>query len=86
MLAVTADRFPAGGATMYAILAAFGNAGGTVSLAIGITADRASLRLAVGSVAACPLLLVLLLAWPHYRSACARGNRAPQRAEESPAG
>lgn len=62
MLAVTADRFPAGGATMYAILAAFGNAGGTVSLAIGAVADRSDLHVAIGAAAVCPLLLVLLLA------------------------
>jgi fucose permease len=65
MLAVTADRFPAGGATMYAILAAFGNAGGTVSLAIGAVADRSSLHVAIGAAAICPLLLVLLLARLH---------------------
>lgn len=62
MLAVTGDRFPAGGATMYAILAAFGNAGGTVSLAIGAVADRSSLHVAIGAAAVCPLLMVLLLA------------------------
>lgn len=61
MLAVTADRFPAGGATMYAILAAFGNAGGIISLAIGAIADAYSLRVSIAAVAICPLLLMLLL-------------------------
>lgn len=60
-LGITADRFPHGGATMFALLAAFGNAGGWANMVIGSVADQSSLRVALGSMAICPLLMAGLL-------------------------
>jgi len=66
MLAVTADRYPGGGATMFAALAALGNAGGIfMPWIVGMVADGSSLSLGIATSAAAPLLmlpLVLILA------------------------
>jgi len=65
MLAVTADRYPDGGATMFGTLAAFGNAGGIfMPWLVGLIADRSNLHwgLAISAVAPAimlPLVLVL---------------------------
>ena len=62
VLATTADRFPAGGATLFAILAATGNAGAMVMpWAIGGVADRAGLRWGLAAAAVCPLLMIGVL-------------------------
>lgn len=62
MLATSADRFPRGGATMFALLAALGNAGGVfMPWAIGVAADRWTLRAGLAMSALCPLLMALLL-------------------------
>lgn len=65
MLAVTADRYPAGGATMFGMLAALGNAGGIfMPWAVGWIADRADLHWGLAVSALAPLFmlpLVLLL-------------------------
>jgi len=61
VLGVTADRFPTGGATMFALLAAAGNAGGAMNLVIGGIADRSNLHVAMGAVAVCPAIMVALL-------------------------
>ena len=63
MLAASADRFPQGGATMFALLAALGNAGGIfMPWAIGLAADRWTLKAGLAMSAACPLLMAMLLA------------------------
>lgn len=60
-LGLTADRFPHGGATMFALLAAFGNAGGAMNMVIGSIADRSGLHAAIAAVAICPAVMVGLL-------------------------
>jgi len=62
MLAVTADRWPHGGASMFAVLAAFGNAGGIVMpWLVGWIADRSDLRLGLAMSAVAPLLMAPLV-------------------------
>jgi fucose permease len=65
MLAVTADRYPAGGATMFGALAALGNAGGIfMPWVVGLITDKSDLHWGLAVSALAPLLmlpLVLLL-------------------------
>jgi len=63
MLAVTADRYPDGGASMFGLLAAFGNAGGIfMPWLVGWVADRSDLHwgLAVSAVAPAVMLPAVL--------------------------
>jgi len=72
-LAVAGDRFPQGGASMFGLLAAFGNFGGIfMPWVIGVTADVAAIRwgLAAGTVA--PVALAILLACIRRQPATAR--------------
>jgi fucose permease len=63
-LALAADRFPHGGASMFGLLAACGNFGGIfMPWAAGVVADRSSLRLGLASTALCPLLMIAALLW-----------------------
>src|ERR1700741_1072974 len=63
-LGVAADRFPQGGATMFGLLAAFGNLGGILMpWLVGVTSDWSSLRLGLGTSTACPLLMAFVLLW-----------------------
>jgi fucose permease len=63
-LGVAADRFPRGGATMYGLLAAFGNLGGILMpWLVGVTSDWSSLRLGLATSTACPLLMAFVLLW-----------------------
>ena len=66
VLAVTADRFPAGGATMFALLAATGNAGAMfMPWLIGGVADGYGMRVALATAGLCPLIMIgVLLAMP----------------------
>ncbi len=57
-LGLTADRFPHGGATMFALLAAFGNAGGTMNMVIGSVADWTNLHVALAMMAVCPMIML----------------------------
>ena len=67
-LGVAADRFPRGGASMFGLLAAFGNLGGILMpWLVGVTADRSSLRLGLATSTACPLLMAFLLLWLQRR-------------------
>jgi len=69
-LGVAADRFPRGGASMFGLLAAFGNLGGILMpWLVGVTADRSSLRLGLATSTACPLLMALVLLWMRHRTA-----------------
>lgn len=62
MLAVTADRFPQGGATMYGLLAAFGNAGGIVMpWIVGWIADRHDLHWGLATSAIAPALMIAVV-------------------------
>jgi fucose permease len=61
-LGLVAERYPRGGPTMFGILALIGNIGGIIMpWAIGIVADRRTLRMgiAVDGIAAVGLLIVL---------------------------
>ena len=62
-LGVTADRFPHGGATMFALLAAFGNTGGIINLAIGSIGQHRGLHTAMACVAICPAAMLIILVW-----------------------
>jgi fucose permease len=63
MLAVTADRYPDGGASMYGLLAAFGNAGGIcLPWAVGWIADQSDLHRALAISAIVPALMVFVVA------------------------
>jgi fucose permease len=69
-LGVAADRFPQGGATMFGLLAAFGNLGGILMpWLVGVTSDWSSLRLGLATSTACPLLMAFLLLWLRRRPA-----------------
>jgi len=62
-LGITADRVPQGGATMFGLMAAAGNTGCLiVPWAEGIVAEQCNLRAAVLAGAACPALLVIVVA------------------------
>lgn len=59
MLAVTADRYPNGGATMFGALAAFGNAGGIfMPWVVGAIADHANLHWGLAVSALAPLFML----------------------------
>ncbi|MEI8198088.1 MAG: MFS transporter [Phycisphaerae bacterium] len=61
-LAVAADRFPHGGASMFALLAALGNFGGIfMPWCIGLVADHAGLAVGLAVAAACPALMIVAL-------------------------
>jgi fucose permease len=62
MLAVTADRYPDGGASMFAALAAFGNAGGILMpWVVGLVGDMHDLRWGLATSAIAPLLMLPLI-------------------------
>ena len=59
MLAVTADRYPRGGASMFGALAALGNAGGIfMPWVVGWIADRSNLHWGIAVSALAPLLML----------------------------
>ncbi len=65
-LAVASDRFPDGGASLFAILAASGNIGCVLMpWLIGFITEQSNPRYGLISTAVCPLLLVFLLMWMH---------------------
>ncbi|MCP4642847.1 MAG: MFS transporter [bacterium] len=68
-LALTADRFPRGGAPMFAVLSIFGN-GGCVLMpwVVGLAAARTSLPIAMTLVCFWPVLMVVVLLWLSRRS------------------
>jgi len=62
MLAVAADRYPDGGASMFAALAAFGNAGGIfMPWIIGYVGDVRDLHWGMATSAVAPFLLLGLV-------------------------
>jgi fucose permease len=63
-LAVAADRYPRGGATMFALLGALGNFGGIfMPWLVGVVADHWGLRWGLASATLCPLAMILTLSW-----------------------
>ena len=63
LLGVTADRFPHGGASMFSLLAAAGNAGCFIMpWTIGFVATRHGLRTGLGTGALAPVLLLAAVA------------------------
>ncbi|HEY8991133.1 MAG TPA: MFS transporter [Luteolibacter sp.] len=59
MLAVTADRYPQGGASMFGALAALGNAGGIfMPWVVGWVADRSNLHWGIAVSTLAPLLML----------------------------
>lgn len=62
MLAVTADRYPGGGASMYGMLGAFGNLGGIfMPWLVGWVADKHDLHWGLAISALAPLLMLPLV-------------------------
>jgi fucose permease len=62
MLAVTADRYPDGGASMFGALAALGNAGGIfMPWLVGFIADRSDLHWGLAISAIAPLVMLPLV-------------------------
>ncbi len=62
MLAVTADRYPDGGASMFGALAALGNAGGIfMPWLVGFIADRSDLHWGLAISAVAPLVMLPLV-------------------------
>jgi fucose permease len=63
-LAVAADHYPHGGATMFALLGALGNFGGIfMPWLVGVVADHWGLRWGLASATLCPLAMILTLLW-----------------------
>lgn len=59
MLAITADKYPNGGATMFGALAAFGNAGGIfMPWVVGVIADHSSLSYGLAVSALAPFFML----------------------------
>ncbi|MDO7897967.1 MFS transporter [Pseudomonas citrulli] len=64
MLAITADAFPQGGATMFCVLTAAGNAGcSLIPWLVGIISAHSDLHIGLLVVTLCPASMMLLLAW-----------------------
>jgi fucose permease len=62
MLAITADRYPQGGASMFGLLAAFGNAGGIfMPWIVGWVADLRDLHWGIAVSAIAPALMLGLV-------------------------
>jgi fucose permease len=63
-LAIAAERYPHGGATMFALLGALGNFGGIfMPWLVGMIADPWGLRWGLASATFCPLIMLLILEW-----------------------
>lgn len=68
MLAVSSDAYPNGGATMFSVLTAFGNAGcSLVPWLVGIIMEYSDLHIALLTVALCPAGMMVILLWMSRR-------------------
>jgi len=68
-LSLAGDRYPRGGASMFGLLAAFGNVGCmTVPWIVGLVAERSSLAIGIATIAICPATMVVLLVAIRRRS------------------
>ena len=64
MLAIAADAYPQGGATMFAVLTAFGNAGcSLVPWLVGLITAQSDIHIGLLAVAVCPAGMMVLLVW-----------------------
>lgn len=88
VLARSSEIFPRGGATMFSLLSAAGNAGGMIFPAlVGAIADRWSLRAGVGTLSLLPLMLILIFTLMRHRgnsvsrTLSCRASRAFQEGE-----
>jgi len=64
MLAVSANRYPEGGASMFGVLAAMGNAGGIMMpWIVGWVADKSNLHWGLAVSALAPLFMLPLVMW-----------------------
>lgn len=64
MLAITADAYPQGGATMFSVLTASGNAGcSLIPWLVGIISAHSDLHIGLLAVTLCPATMMLLLVW-----------------------
>ncbi len=69
MLAITADAYPRGGATMFGVLTAFGNAGcSLIPWLVGIIIEYSEIHIGLLAVALCPAGMIGLLLWMSRRS------------------
>ena len=72
MLAITADAYPQGGATMFGVLTAFGNAGcSLVPWLVGIISVHSNLSIGLLAVTLCPLGMMIVLMWMARRNSMA---------------
>jgi len=79
MLALAAGRFPTGGASMFALLAALGNGGGIVMpWLVGAVASGTSMAWGMATGALPPLALVALLLWLDRRGSEPTSPSAPR--------
>lgn len=61
-LSIAGNRYPGGGASMFGLLSAFGNAGCMmVPWVVGIVAERSTLNLGMAAIAVCPVIMITLL-------------------------
>jgi fucose permease len=64
MLAITSEAYPQGGATMFSVLTASGNAGcSLVPWIVGIIAAYSDLHIGLLAVTFCPAAMMVLLVW-----------------------
>ncbi|ARA80126.1 sugar MFS transporter [Pseudomonas ficuserectae] len=64
MLAVSADAYPQGGATMFSVLTAIGNAGcSIVPWLVGVIINYSDIHIGLLAVMACPVGMMVLLVW-----------------------
>jgi fucose permease len=64
MLAISADAYPQGGATMFSVLTAAGNAGcSLIPWLVGIVSAHSNLHIGLLTVTLCPAAMMLLLVW-----------------------
>lgn len=64
MLAVSSDAWPNGGATMFSVLTAFGNAGcSLIPWLVGIIMEYSDLHIGLLAVTLCPAGMMLILLW-----------------------
>ncbi|MCC6794688.1 MAG: MFS transporter [Candidatus Hydrogenedentes bacterium] len=70
-LSIAGNRYPGGGAAMFGLLSAFGNAGCMlVPWVVGIVAERSTLNTGMASIAVFPTVMILLLLGLMRQSKC----------------
>lgn len=70
-LSIAGNRYPGGGASMFGLLSAFGNAGCmVVPWVVGIVAERSTLNMGMASIAIGPVIMLILLTGILKRANC----------------